>query len=264
MNTRGLMKNYSIQWINKWLLSSCLLAFCDSYAQQVTPNRSLQGSRLQQYNRPEGQAVFVQPPYGSSVYTEYQYSPVPRDSNRLPSYTTNQSVFVQQPYGLTSQTRVIPFPTTDQNSLPTTASRYATPMDFPSTTSAAYPFGTADYSATSPYPTTVQLPSNNPMQPNPTFTRTDTYPYMNVQPSPQVPVTQSTSTYNPYGSSGTYPINSYPTITTPNQNGYSAGAGTTNTYNNYPQNSNPVSNYPVTPTPSGNYPTSPSQPAYPY
>lgn len=235
------MKNLthlSIQGVGLCLLNSCLLTIGSIEAQQVTPNRSLKGSSLQQ-NRTyqEGQAVFVQPPYGSSVYTEYRYNPAPQDSNRLPSYTTNQSVFVQQPYGLTSETKVIPFPTTNQNALPNNPNRYATPVDFPSTTSPAYPFGTADYSATSPYPTTVQLPSANPTQVNPTYTRTDTYPYTSVQPSPQlkVPQTNTTSYYNPYGSNGTYPVNSYPQIVNPNQGSYPS---------NYPPSGAAPSNYP--------------------
>ncbi|WP_068468779.1 hypothetical protein [Candidatus Protochlamydia phocaeensis] len=179
--------------MNKWYLGSFLLLSASAYSQQQP-----------------GQAVFVQPPYGSSVYTEYRYNPNPQMSNRLPAYTTNQAVFVQQPYGSTPNMRVNAYPSTTRYSTSTNASRYSTPADFPSTTAPAYPFATVRSYASNPYPTTVQYQTSNPTQSAPTYTSTQTYPFTSTRQVVPTPTVQQTSGYNPYGTE-VYPTTSnYP------------------------------------------------------
>jgi len=173
-------------------------------------------SRYQQAPYTTGQAVFVQQPYGSSVYTEYRYDPNQQMSNRLPSYTTNQSVFVQQPYGASNQTRVIRYPTVGRDSQPTTASRYATPADFPSTIVTPYPFGTVRSYTSSPYSTTVQYQTDNPSRPSPSYTSTETYPYTSIRQVAPAPSSIQQPYNSAYNANMIYPrseIVPYPSTT---------------------------------------------------
>ncbi len=170
---------------------------------------------------PNGQAVFVQQPYASSVYTEYRYSPNGDQSNRLPPYTTNQAVFVQQPYGGAQQT-VTSYPTRNRYGTSYTESRYSNPSNYPSTTGPAYPFGTVRSYTASPYPTTSQYPMYNRPNTSGAYTTTETYPYTSTrQVIPPVDIQQQGRSYSyypnsPYPVNGTYTTNPYPANSYPN------------------------------------------------
>src|SRR5689334_1498043 len=100
------MEILSLKKLKIGLLSAAIGIFSYSYSQPAYPYSS-------------GQAVFVQSPFNSSLYTNYSFNPRESAPHRLPAYTTNQAVFVQQPYATAQQT-VTSFPTTYANSLPVT------------------------------------------------------------------------------------------------------------------------------------------------
>lgn len=188
------------------LLFTCLLAtfFNQSYGQQ-------------QPYYPSGQAVFVQQPYNSTVYTDYNYNPRRGVANRLPNYTTNQAVFVQQPYGGAQQV-VAPYPSRNRYSRPYSESGYVSPANYPSTVDQAYPFATVRSYTSSPYSTTVQNPSYNYNQPSTTYTSTQTYPFTTTKVSVPVeppPGYYPSGSYRPYTSYQNY---AYPT--SPDQSAY--------------------------------------------
>lgn len=107
------------------------------------------------YPYSSGQVIFVQSPYASSLYTNYNYNPHESAPQRLPNYTTNQAVFVQQPYATTQQT-VTSYPSTYLDNLPRTDNRYMTPSAYPTTVAPAYPFANVTGYVASPYPITAQ------------------------------------------------------------------------------------------------------------
>lgn len=143
------------------------------------------------YSQPEypytsGQAVFVQSPFNSSLYTNYNYRPHDTAPHRLPPYTTNQAVFVQQPYASAQQT-VTSYPTTYYNSLPYTENRYTSPSAFPSTVAPAYPFGNLGLFVSSPYSTTSQSSTYHYPYTGHDYTTTYTYPYTTSTKTIQYP-----------------------------------------------------------------------------
>lgn len=172
------------------------------------------------YPYSSGQAVFVQSPYNSSLYTNYNYHPYEATPHRLPVYTTNQAVFVQQPYATTSQT-VTSYPSIDHNSLYNTENRYASPAAYPTTVQPAYPYATVSEFPSSPYTTTNQSATYTYPYIARSYTETDIYPYATstqVTPYPatvveRVPNSRVTTTYNAYPVTtvSKYP---YPTTTT--------------------------------------------------
>lgn len=101
------------------------------------------------YPYSSGQVIFVQSPYNSSLYTNYNYNAHESAPQRLPNYTTNQAVFVQQPYATTQQT-VASYPSTYLDNLPRTESRYMTPSAYPTTVAPAYPYANVSGYAASP------------------------------------------------------------------------------------------------------------------
>lgn len=162
------------------------------------------------YPYSSGQVIFVQSPYNSSLYTNYNYNAHESAPQRLPNYTTNQAVFVQQPYATTNQT-VASYPSKYFDNLPRTESRYMTPAAYPTTVAPAYPFAnaTGGYPA-SPYPTTSQTSVYNyPYQARDTTT-VYTYPYTSTAqtttfPPPtieRVPSSYSAGYTKTYGSPG--------------------------------------------------------------
>lgn len=190
------MKNMS-KWVVGYFLTNLITLTFVEAQQPVQPYY------------PSGQAVFVQQPYNSSVYTDYNYNPNRNVGNRLPNYTTNQAVFVQQPYG--AQQTVAPYPTRNRYNRSSTESNYATPQDYPSTTTQAYPFATVRSYTASPYSTTVQYPTYNYTTPSATYTSTQTYPYNVTKQAVPAPTSQDiyypSRTYRPYT---TYPYTPYP------------------------------------------------------
>lgn len=221
------MKNGHFKWISAGFLGVFLLGNSYIYSQQGYTS---------------GQAVFVQPSYNSSLYTEYRYNPNQGVPNRLPAYTTNQAVFVQQPYATVPQTYTS-YPTAGQYNLPYTESRFSTPTNYPSTVNQAYPFATVRSYTSSPYSTTTQYPSSNYPYTSPTYTRTETYPYTSLRaavptsPTPNTP--PSNAVYNAYPAntfnSTTY---TYPSTVYPNTSIYpSTTYPTTNLETPYPLSS---------------------------
>lgn len=226
-----------------WLFSALTLVEALAYSQQYGQQ---QQTYTPYYYGP--QATFVQPPYNSSVYTEYNYDPNRRLSNRLPPYTTNQTVFVQQPYGTALQT-VNPYPSRRQYGLPYTTSGYNTPVDYPSTTSQAYPFGTVRSYTSSPYPTTTQYPSYTYPYTTETYTTTETYPYTATRQSISTPTIQPSPGTQVYSARN-------PAYETPN--------ALRVTPNITIQPSQPPTSYPsTTPLPGSSNPYATYQTAYP-
>lgn len=229
---------------NRWLkgliavLSSFVLLVSYAYS-QATPYSS-------------GQAVFVQSPFASSLYTNYTYNQYQSAPHRLPSYTTNQAVFVQQPYATAQQT-ISSFPTSYYNSLPYTENRYTSPAAYPSTVAPAYPFANVGLYVSSPYNTTNQAPSYNYPYSGRDYTTTYTYPYttstQTIQyPPPVVERVPRGAVYSASAPAIAYPptaniqqlTTAYP-ITTPQ------GAAST-TYNAYPISTAVKYPYPTTTT----------------
>lgn len=166
-----------------------------------------------------GQAVFVQSPYNSSLYTNYPYNPSPTSASRLPAYTTNQAVFVQQPYGQAQQT-ITSYPARSQYGLPYSESNYASPTAYPSTVNPAYPYATTNSYTSSPYTTTSQVPTPGYPYTSQSYTSTAVYPYTTTKQLPQYPnatfvqkgdVRYPTSTYNAYPETT---VTQYPYTTT--------------------------------------------------
>ena len=210
------MKNRIFKWMNLWILSSFTIVSY-SYSQQ---NSSTQNP-TQNSTYSGGQAVFVQSPYGSSVYTGYTYDPNKGVGNRLPAYTTNQAVFVQQPYADATQ-KVTTYPTTGQYALPYTESGYNNPTSYPATTAPAYPFATVHSYTSSPYSTTNQYPNDNHANASDNYSSTQTYPYTTTKQMTPATVQQNPNTYQ------TSPYNNYPnTVSQPST------STSTNTYS-YP------------------------------
>lgn len=139
------------------------------------------------YPYTSGQAVFVQSPYNSSLYTNYDYNSRQGTTNRLPAYTTNQAVFVQRPY-LSTQT-VTSFPSSTYNGLPSTESRYYSPAAFPTTVAPAIPYGTLYSDVIGQYTTTNQTPTYNYPYPTSSITSTTSYPYTQTIPISVYPST---------------------------------------------------------------------------
>ncbi|WP_042279178.1 hypothetical protein [Candidatus Protochlamydia sp. R18] len=139
------------------------------------------------YPYTSGQAVFVQSPYNSSLYTNYDYNSRQGTANRLPAYTTNQAVFVQKPY--VSQQTVTAFPSTDYSNLPSTESRYTSPSAFPSTVAPPYPYTSSAASISGRYTTTTQNPTYNYPYPASSYTSTSSYPYTSTTPITNYPST---------------------------------------------------------------------------
>lgn len=143
---------------------------------------SLQAQATYPYS--SGQAVFVQSPYTSSLYTTYQYNPTQTVPQRLPAYTTNQAVFVQRPYATAQQT-VTAFPTVYANGLPLTENRYMPPTAFPTTVAPPYPFATTPFYPSSTYDTTTQSPTYGYPYTGVDYTTDYTYPYTTSTPTGQ-------------------------------------------------------------------------------
>ncbi len=230
------MRNQSFKWLIIGVLSSVLLWVNYGYT-QAPPYSS-------------GQAVFVQPQFNSSLYTNYTYNPYQSAPQRLPPYTTNQAVFVQQPYATAQQT-ITSFPTNYSNSLPYTLNRYTPPSAYPSTVAPAYPYANVGLYVSSPYTTTSQSPTYRYPYSGADYTTTYTYPYttsvQTVQyPDPIIERVPSTYSYGNAVPGVVYPApgniqqmtTSYP-ATTPQ--GYPS-----TTYNAYPVST--ITKYP--------YPTS--------
>lgn len=157
----------------KLFLIGTALLICAVQAQEPYPYTS-------------SQAVFVQSPYNSSLYTNYNYNPYQTAPQRLPSYTTNQAVFVQRPYATAQQT-VTSFPSNYSNSLPSTENRYTSPSAYPSTVAPAYPYGTVGNYVSSPYTTTNQTPTYRYPYSGTDYTTTYTYPYTTSTQTTQYP-----------------------------------------------------------------------------
>ena len=194
---RSLMKLIAVTF------SGCFLSTSLLYSQANYPYSS-------------GQAVFVQSPFNSSLYTTYPYNPSGSAPHRLPYYTTNQAVFVQRPYATAQQT-VVSFPTNYANGSPLMDNRYAPPTAFPSTVAPAYPFATTGLYSSSPYNTTVQSSTYNYPYSGTDYTTTYTYPYTT---STQVGQYQTSvverASSNVRGSSAIYPspgTQGYPSAT---------------------------------------------------
>lgn len=183
------MKSFLFKTISLGVVSALLLIASYADAQVNYPYTS-------------GQAVFVQSPYNSSLYTNYDYNSRQGAVNRLPAYTTNQAVFVQRPY--MSQQTVASYPSNDRYHLPRTESRYTTPTAFPTTVAPAYPYGTTSSYISGRYTTTTQTPTYSYPYPTSSYTSTLNYPYTTTTPTTTYPSTTiqqgSTSYY-----SGTQP-----------------------------------------------------------
>lgn len=132
------------------------------------------------YPYSSGQVIFVQSPYNSSLYTNYNYNQHEAAPHRLPAYTTNQAVFVQQPYATTQQT-VSNYPSTYLDNLPRTESRYLTPSAYPTTVAPAYPFSNLSGYDASPYPTTSQNATYRYPYRGNDNTSVYTYPYTSTE-----------------------------------------------------------------------------------
>jgi hypothetical protein len=193
------------------------------------------------YPYSSGQAVFVQSPYNSSLYTNYDYNSRQGSVNRLPAYTTNQAVFVQKPY--MSQQTVTSFPSTNYNNLPLSDNRYTSPNAFPSTVAPAYSYGTTSSQQTGRYTTTIQTPTS-------TYTSTTSYPYTSTTPTVVYPSTSVQQT----------PINTSSSAQLPTGRGYSQSSlNPSSTTLNQPTNTSSViynNAYPVTTVSQYPYPTS--------
>jgi hypothetical protein len=230
------MKNY--KGIKRGFLISSILLNASIHSQAVGPYSNSSAG---------GQTVFVHSPYNSAVYTEYKYdlNQQGRYSNRLPSYTTNQSVFIQQPYA-TPQQVVTNYPSYGSYHLNYKQSGYNTPSDYPSTVTVPYPFATVRSYTSSPYTTTVQYPSYNPMSPGIYTTETYAYPYTTVrQPTPAMANQLGQPSYI------TNTDTAYPIYSTDPNSVYSKYQGSPNVgypiYSTDPTNQMYYSNYPTTP-----------------
>lgn len=166
------MKNQSFKGLILGLFASFLMLAAYGYS-QATPYSS-------------GQAVFVQPQFNSSLYTNYNYNPYRTAPQRLPAYTTNQAVFVQQPYATTQQT-ITSYPSTYYNSLPYTENRYTSPSAYPSTVAPAYPYANVGLYVSSPYTTTSQASTYRYPYSGTDYTTTYTYPYTTSSQTVQYP-----------------------------------------------------------------------------
>jgi hypothetical protein len=233
------MIKFFFKWILAWGLSSVALLSSYAYSQQVN------------YPFVSGQVVFVQSPYGSSLYTNYDYLPHDSAPHRLPAYTTNQAVFVGQYYGTTPQT-VTSYPTTYANSLPYTENRYTSPAAYPSTTIPAYPYGTVGGVIASPYTTTTQSASYTYPYSAKDYTTTYTYPYTTSTGQTAYPSTTVERIPASYRTTAETmrPYSSYPTLQQL-EPAYSAEAFQGNqvtTYNAYPVATDIRYPYPVTTT----------------
>ncbi|MBA2369519.1 MAG: hypothetical protein H0V82_10925 [Candidatus Protochlamydia sp.] len=204
------------------------------------------------YPYTSGQAVFVQSPYNSSLYTNYDYNSRQGTTNRLPAYTTNQAVFVQRPY-LSTQT-VTSYPSSSFTGLPRTDSRYYSPAAFPSTVAPSNPYG-ANYSDIGgQYTTTNQTPTYNYPYPTSSMTSTSNYPYTQTTPIsiyPSTSVQQQGMSGPAYQTTG---LNTYQGAT------YSTYPGTMNQATTTMQNMNMPGaiyndGYPVTTISQYPYPT---------
>lgn len=165
-----------MKWVTICALGGFILLFSFAYSQVTYPYVS-------------GQVVFVQSPYNSSLYTNYNYRPHDSAPQRLPPYTTNQAVFVGQSYATAPQT-VTSYPTTYADALPYTSNRYTSPAAYPSTTAPAYPYGTVGGVVASPYSTTSQTTSYRYPYYAKDYTSTYTYPYTtSVNETPYPPTT---------------------------------------------------------------------------
>lgn len=165
------------------LLTALSLASASSLYSQAT------------YPYSSGQAVFVQSPYTSSLYTTYQYNPTHTAPQRLPPYTTNQAVFVQRPYATAQQT-VTSFPTVYANGLPLTENRYMPPTAFPTTVAPPYPFATTPFYPSSTYDMTIQSPTYGYPYTGVDYTTDYTYPYTTSTQTGQyqIPIVERTTT----------------------------------------------------------------------
>ncbi|CUI17059.1 Conserved putative secreted protein [Candidatus Protochlamydia naegleriophila] len=179
------MKNSFLKTISIGVVSALLMIASYANAQVNYPYTS-------------GQAVFVQSPYNSSLYTNYDYNSRQGAINRLPAYTTNQAVFVQRPY--MSQQTVASYPSNDRYNLPRTESRYTSPTAFPTTVAPAYPYGTTSSYISGRYTTTTQTPTYNYPYPTSSYTSTLNYPYTTTTPTttyPSTTVQQGPASYYP-------------------------------------------------------------------
>lgn len=186
-----MMKKYRITGMIGLLLSFMLLSV-SLHAQVSYPYSS-------------GQAVFVQSPYNSSLYTNYNYNQHESAPQRLPAYTTNQAVFVQQPYATTPQT-VTSYPSINHDNLFSSENRYTSPTAYPSTVEPIYPYATVGEFPASPYTTTNQAATYHYPYSTRSYTITDVYPYttatqVTAYPTTiieKVPNARTTNTYNAY------------------------------------------------------------------
>jgi len=190
------MKNY--QWLGLELLTSLVLVTSALHSED--------------YPYANGQAVFVQSPYTSSLYTNYSYDPRLGKPSRLPPYTTNSAVFIQQPYATAQQT-VTSYPASGQFSLPYKESSYASPAAYPATVAPAYPFATVSPFTSSPYVTTTQYPAYTyPYTSTPystiNYTSTQTYPYTSNRQTVTYPstVVQQSRNASPSTTYNAYPV----------------------------------------------------------
>lgn len=200
-----------------------------------------------QYPYTSGQAVFVQSPFASSLYTNYTYNQHESAPHRLPSYTTNQAVFIQQPYATAQQT-VTSYPSEYRNTLPRTENRYMSPSAFPSTVAPAYPYANVGLYISSPYTTTTQNSTYTYPYRGVDYTTTYTYPYTSSTQTVPYPPTIVEGGGNSVGAT---PSLSYPlppnvqVITNANPTGVTQGYAST-TYNAYPISTTVQYPYPTT------------------
>lgn len=199
------------------------------------------------YPYSSGQVIFVQSPYNSSLYTNYNYNDHESAPHRLPNYTTNQAVFVSQPYATTQQT-VASYPSTYLDGLARTESRYMTPSAYPTTVAPAYPYANVSGYAASPYPTTSQTTTYNyPYRGKDNMT-VYTYPYTTNSQTVAYPPPTVERLPTTYTSTATY---SSPGVISSSRN---APAYTGDAYPGYPSatyNAYPISTvsqypYPIT------------------
>lgn len=182
------MVGQSLKWLLPWVISSFVIVSSYAYSQVTYPYVS-------------GQVIFVQSPYNSSLYTNYNYRPYDTAPQRLPPYTTNQAVFVGQYYATTPQT-ITSYPSYYADSLPYTENRYTSPAAYPTTTILAYPYATVGGIVSSPYTTTTQSAAYRyPYIPK-DYESTYTYPYttsINTNAYPTTVIEQVPGTHNPIG-----------------------------------------------------------------
>jgi hypothetical protein len=231
---------FSHKWLIACILSISMLVLASYvYSQAGYPYTS-------------GQAVFVQSPFNSSLYTTYNYRQHETAPQRLPPYTTNQAVFIQQPYASAQQT-VTSYPSSYFNTLPYSENRYTSPAAYPTTTAPPYPFGEVGFYVASPYQTTTQSATYHYPYLGRDYTTTYIYPYTtSVNTIQYPPPTLERGRSTTYGGYGGYPIagqgySSYPAIPAAYPANTPPGYPST-TYYGYPITTAEKYPYPVTTT----------------